>query len=90
MDTYSDSFPSRQRAQVDAFERVAKKQAEAGARAFVTRCASDWQAWDRDGYAAAFAKAWKDGVRDPEALCRLAIQGATSEKVLQSLDGAAR
>lgn len=90
MKTYSDSFPSRQRAQVDTFERVAKKQAEDGVRAFVARCSADWQAWERDGYAAAFAKAWKDGVRDPDALCRLAIQGATSAKVRAVLDGNSR
>lgn len=90
MKTYSDSFPARQRAQVDAFERVAKQQAEAGVRAFVARCAADWQAWERDGYAAAFARAWADGHRDLETLAREAVRGATSARARQALDGGAR
>jgi hypothetical protein len=88
--TYSDSFPARQRAQVDTFERVARRQAEAGVRAFVARCAADWQAWERDGYAAAFAQAWADGVRDPDTLCRLSLQGATAARTSQALDGQLR
>ena len=90
MKSYSDSFHSRQRAQVDAFERVAKKRAEAGARAFVVKCAADWEAWERDGYAEAFAQAWKEGVRDPEALCALAISGATSIRACKALDRVVR
>jgi len=71
-------------AQIAVFEAVARKQAEAGVRAFVVRCAADWQAWERDGYAEAFAKAWKDGVRDHDALTKVTL--ATARAVRTILD----
>jgi hypothetical protein len=78
--------PSRNVVQLQVFDLVARRAAEHGALAMVARCTQDWQAWERDGYADAFARAWSSGERDADKLASLTIQCAVRKSVNGILD----
>lgn len=73
---YSDSFRSRNKAQVDAFYRVM-----ADLKMRHDRNTGDWQLWDKEGYAEEFSRLWSGGMRDADAIYQSLLCSKAKKRV---------